>query len=77
MESKYIPIKAYVMNPPYNGSDRANKPWVSIVISTIENAVAGAEFLFIVPIHWRTHPSETYKKVLMCLQKEELEMEKL
>ena len=54
-------VNAYIMNPPYNGSDRANKPWTSIVIDTITQAVPGAEFLFIVPVHWRTNPGRIYK----------------
>ena len=61
-------IAAYIMNPPYNGSDRANKPWVRIVVDTIGNAAPGAEFLFIVPTHWRTHPGKKYKPVLDCLR---------
>ena len=70
MNKVHKEIDAYIMNPPYNGSDRANKPWVSIVINTIRNAQAGAEFLFIVPIHWRTHPGTKYTKVLSCLRTE-------
>ena len=61
-------VNAYIMNPPYNGSDRANKPWTSIVIDTITHAVPGAEFLFIVPVHWRTNPGKEYTKVRTCLR---------
>lgn len=61
-------VNAYIMNPPYNGSDRANKPWTSIVIDTITNANPGSEFLFIVPVHWRTNPGDKYQKVRLCLQ---------
>ena len=62
------PIKAYIMNPPYNGSDRANKPWVKIVVDTITKAESGSEFLFIVPTHWRTNPGALYKPVLSCFR---------
>ena len=62
------PIMAYIMNPPYNGPDRAKKPWITIVVDTITNAVPGSEFLFIVPTHWRTHPGLLYKPVLACLR---------
>ena len=41
-------VNAYIMNPPYNGSDRANKPWTSIVMDTITHAVP-VGVLFIVP----------------------------
>ena len=61
-------VNAYIMNPPYNGSDRANKPWTSIVMDTITHAVPGSEFLFIVPVHWRTNPGKEYTKVRTCLR---------
>lgn len=43
---------SFILNPPYNGITKADKPWVKICSDVIVNAKAGAVFGFITPSHF-------------------------
>lgn len=61
----------HLLNPPYNGTDKGSKPWVTACTKVIEQAKPGAVMGFITPPHFLTRGGESdkYKPVYnACLE---------